>query len=168
MLIIMLPTMHTHSFPAARIKVKHTTSAAELVGPARHGFMDIWYKLIDTGCWPAWVIGVAKVSASEPNTLARGSKIDVAGLFGSGHIEILRWDPETEVVFLLRMNGLRLAFSIQLRRDAGNAIIDVKGEYELTGWKSAYAVVFRLFLHRRQRQMIEKLDFMLNQTAKMH
>jgi len=160
--------MHTHNFPAARIKVQHTTPVPVLVGPSRHGFMDIWDKLIDTGRWPAWVIGVDRVSASEPNALARGSRVNVAGLFGPGHIEILRWAPETEVVFLLRMNGLRLAFSIQLRRDAGNAIIDVEGEYELTGWKNACAVIFRLFLHRRQRQMIEKLDFVLNQTAKMH
>jgi hypothetical protein len=160
--------MHTHKLPTARIKFRHTTLDPALVGPARHRFMNIWGHLIDTDRWPAWVIGVDKVSASEPNALARGSRVAVAGLFGPGDIEILHWDPETEIVLLLRLNGLRLAFSIQLRRDAADAVIDIKGEYELAGWKNACGRAFRLFLHQRQRQMIEKLDFVLNQTSKMH
>ncbi len=164
----MPPTMHTHKLPTARIKFQHTTPDSTLVRPARHGFMNIWGNLIDTNRWPAWVIGVDKVSASEPNTLARGSRVDVAGLFGPGYIEILHWDPETEIVLLLRLKGLRLAFSIQLRCDAGDAVIDIRGEYELAGWKNACGMAFRLFLHRRQRQMIEKLDFVLNQTPKIH
>ncbi|MFT6094342.1 MAG: hypothetical protein ACJA2Q_002246 [Pseudohongiellaceae bacterium] len=160
--------MHTHKLPTARIKVQHTTPDPRLVGPALHGFMAIWGKLIETDRWPAWVIGVDRVSASEPSTLARGSRVDVAGLFGLGDIEILRWDPETEVVLLLRMNGLRLAFSIQLQRNAGDTIIAVEGEYELSGWKNACGLAFRLFLHRRQRRMIEKLDFLLNRISKAH
>lgn len=160
--------MHTHNFPAAKIKVQYVKPDPMLVGPVPHGLMSIWGKLVNIKFWPAWVIGVDKVLAGESNTMARGSLFEVVGIFGAGKIEILRWAPETELVLLLQTSDLRLAFSILLDGGAGDAIIDVEGEYELTGWKSAFRPILILLLRRRQRKMIDKLNFLLNQPSSTH
>jgi hypothetical protein len=157
--------MRTYNFPAAIIKVHHTTPDPMLVGPAPGQVTGIWGYLIDISSWSDWVIGVDKILTSERNTISRGSTFDVNGFFGNGQIEILRWDPETEIVFMLQMQDLRLAFSILLHNVEGNTVIEVEGEYELSGWKNSFAAVFKLFLHRQQKQMMNKLDFQLTQPS---
>jgi hypothetical protein len=157
--------MRTYNFPAANIKVHHTTIDPMLVGPAPEQITGIWGYLIEINSWSDWVIGVDKVLMNERNTISRGSIFDVNGLFGKGQIEILRWDPEAEMVLMLQVSDLRLAFSILLRNVDCNTVIEVEGEYELFGWKNAFAAVFRLFLHRQQNQMMNKLDLSLNQPS---
>lgn len=157
--------MRTYNFPTANIKVHHTTIDAMLVGPAPEQITGIWGYLIEINSWSDWVIGVDKVLTNERSTISRGSIFDVNGLFGKGQIEILRWDPEAEMVLMLQVNDLRLAFSILLRNVDCNTVIEVEGEYELFGWKNAFAAVFRLFLHRQQNQMMNKLDLSLNQPS---
>jgi hypothetical protein len=66
---------------------------------------------------------------------------------------------------MLQVNDLRLAFSILLRNVDCNTVVKVEGEYELSGWKNTFAAVFRLFLHRQQNQMMNKLDLLLNQPS---
>tara|TARA_B100000780_G_scaffold263290_1_gene217074 strand:- start:229 stop:699 length:471 start_codon:yes stop_codon:yes gene_type:complete len=155
--------MGTYNFTAANIKVHRTTLDPMLVGPAPEQVTGIWGFLVDISSWSDWIIGVDKVLRGERNAISRGSTFDVNGWFGNGQIEILRWDPKVEMVFMLQMNDLRLAFSILLHNVEGNTVVEVEGEYELTGWRLSFSAVFRLFLHRRQKKMMNKLDLLLNQ-----
>ena len=157
--------MSTYNFPAANIKVHHTAVDPMLVGPAPEQVTGIWAYLIKISSWSDWVIGVDKVLTNGHHTISRGSIFDINGLFGNGLIEILRWDPEAEIVLMLQVNDLRLAFSILLRNVDCNTVVEVEGEYELSGWKNTFAAVFRLFLHRQQNQMMNKLDLLLNQPS---
>lgn len=161
--------MHTHNFPTSKIEVRYVTPDPMLIGPTPHRFKDIWAELIDINSWPAWVIGVDKVLADETTTMARGSLFNVVGLFGPGEIEVLRWDLGVELVLLLRMNGLRLAFSVHLNSDMNSDMtIDVEGEYELTGWKKACGAVFRYYLQRQQQKMVDRLELMINHGSNTH
>lgn len=159
--------MQTHKLAASKIEVQNTIANPLLVGPARHGFMNIWTKLNNTDSWPSWLLGVDKVSAKAHTTMARGSIFEVTGIFGSGEIEILRWNPEKELILLLQMDCLRLAFSIHLSGNNDETIIDIEGEYELSGWKNVCWPFYRLSLSRQRRLMIRKLNFMLNQSSKV-